>query len=192
MLVGRGVLAVDEFEALRLADYEGLYQEQAAERMRISRQTFGRIVEAARKKVAQALVEGLALRIEGGEIEMAKMRAFECGDCGTFGRFPLEPAAQPDVPRARARLSTGRWRPPSANRARRRLAGRSMRARAGVGSSATARAAVVWPSAVRGVVEVVLFLRSIIRRQVNEDRCCFRRRSFHFAPLWPQPVLSGL
>jgi len=75
------VLAVDEFEALRLADYEALYQEQAAERMRVSRQTFGRIVETARKKVAQALVEGLVLRIEGGEVEMAKMRTFKCADC---------------------------------------------------------------------------------------------------------------
>jgi len=75
-------LTVDEFEALRLADYEALYQEQAAERMGVSRQTFGRIVEAARKKVAQALVEGLVLRIEGGKIEMAEMRAFECADCG--------------------------------------------------------------------------------------------------------------
>ena len=47
------VLTVDEFEALRLADYEGLYQKQAAERMGISRPTFGRIVEAARRKVAR-------------------------------------------------------------------------------------------------------------------------------------------
>jgi uncharacterized protein len=82
-------LAVDEFEALRLADYEGLYQEQAAERMGVSRQTLGRIVEVARKKVAQALVEGCALRIEGGKIEMAEMRGFECGDCGHAWAVPL-------------------------------------------------------------------------------------------------------
>jgi uncharacterized protein len=68
--LGEVVLAVDEFEALRLADYQALYQEQAAERMGVSRQTFGRIVEAARKKVAQALVEGLALRIEGGNVKL--------------------------------------------------------------------------------------------------------------------------
>ena len=73
-------LTVDEFEALRLADYQGLYQEQASERMGISRQTFGRIIEAAHKKVAQTLVEGCALRIEGGEIEMAQIRAsVRCG-----------------------------------------------------------------------------------------------------------------
>jgi predicted DNA-binding protein (UPF0251 family) len=64
------VLLMDEFEAIRLADLEGLYQEQAAERMNVSRQTFGRIVEAARRKVAKALSDGLALRIEGGEVEM--------------------------------------------------------------------------------------------------------------------------
>jgi len=74
-------LSVDEFEALRLADHEGLYQEQAAKHMGVSRQTFGRIVEAARRKVAQVLVEGMALKIEGGEIEMAEMRTFECNGC---------------------------------------------------------------------------------------------------------------
>lgn len=72
----------DEFEALRLADYEGLYQEQAAERMGVSRQTFGRIVEAARRKVAEALVKGLALRIGGGQVEMIETGAFRCADCG--------------------------------------------------------------------------------------------------------------
>lgn len=76
------VLPVDEFEALRLADYEGLYQEAAAERMGVSRQTFGRIVEAARTKVAKALVEGLTLRIEGGEVEMVEVRTFNCAACG--------------------------------------------------------------------------------------------------------------
>jgi predicted DNA-binding protein (UPF0251 family)/predicted Fe-Mo cluster-binding NifX family protein len=59
-------LGLDELEALRLADYEGLYQEAAALRMGVSRQTFGRIVEAARRKTAAALVEGKALRIGGG------------------------------------------------------------------------------------------------------------------------------
>jgi predicted DNA-binding protein (UPF0251 family) len=63
-------LTVDELEALRLADLEGLYQEEAAGRMNVSRQTFGRIVEAARKKVADALVNGKALSIEGGPVEV--------------------------------------------------------------------------------------------------------------------------
>jgi len=63
-------LTVDELEALRLADLEGLYQEEAAGLMNVSRQTFGRIVEAARKKVADALVNGKALSIEGGPVEV--------------------------------------------------------------------------------------------------------------------------
>lgn len=83
------VLTVDEFESLRLADYEGLYQEQAAERMGVSRQTFGRIIESARKKVAQALVKGMILRIEGGQVEMAETRAFECADCGHVWEVPF-------------------------------------------------------------------------------------------------------
>lgn len=62
------VMTLDEFEALRLADFEKLYQEQAAERMAVSRPTFSRIVEAARFKVAEALVRGKALKIEGGPV----------------------------------------------------------------------------------------------------------------------------
>jgi predicted DNA-binding protein (UPF0251 family) len=58
------VLEPDEVEALRLADLEGLYQEQAASSMGVSRQTFGRILERAHKKVADAVVHGKALKIE--------------------------------------------------------------------------------------------------------------------------------
>jgi len=75
------ILSVDEFEAIRLADLEGFYQAQAAERMKVSRQTFGRIVESAHKKVAEVLVTGKALKIEGGDVEMASTRKFRCEDC---------------------------------------------------------------------------------------------------------------
>lgn len=57
-------ISIDELEAIRLADYEGLYHEQAAENMNISRQTFGRILNEARRKLAEAVVEGKALKIE--------------------------------------------------------------------------------------------------------------------------------
>ncbi|OPY00817.1 MAG: hypothetical protein A4E60_02097 [Syntrophorhabdus sp. PtaB.Bin047] len=57
-------LKMDELEALRLADVEGLYQEEAARQMNISRATFGRIVEAAHRKVADAILHGKALKIE--------------------------------------------------------------------------------------------------------------------------------
>jgi predicted DNA-binding protein (UPF0251 family) len=63
-------LTLDEVEALRLADLNGLYQEQAAEQMRISRPTFSRIVEEARRKVADALIHGKALRLAGGAVRM--------------------------------------------------------------------------------------------------------------------------
>jgi len=62
------ILTLDELEALRLADLEGCYQEEAAGRMGISRPTFSRIVENARRKVADALVNGKALRMEGGSV----------------------------------------------------------------------------------------------------------------------------
>lgn len=63
-------LTLDEVEALRLADLEGLYQEEAAEKMKISRATFARIVEAARRKTAEALIHGQAIRLEGGSVIM--------------------------------------------------------------------------------------------------------------------------
>ncbi len=55
---------LDEFEAIRLADHEGLYHEDAAGKMEISRATFGRILNEAHKKIAECLVKGMALRIE--------------------------------------------------------------------------------------------------------------------------------
>ena len=66
-------LGLDEAEAIRLADLEGLYQEAAALRMGVSRPTFGRIVESGRRKVADALINRKCLRIEGGEIVRQKV-----------------------------------------------------------------------------------------------------------------------
>jgi predicted DNA-binding protein (UPF0251 family) len=64
-------LGLDELEALRLADRDGLHQETAAAQMNVSRATFGRIVEAARRKVAEALCAGKALEIAGGNVAPA-------------------------------------------------------------------------------------------------------------------------
>lgn len=61
-------LGADELEAMRLADCEGLYNQDAAKRMGVSRQTFDRIIHRAHQKTAHALVNGLALRIEAQEI----------------------------------------------------------------------------------------------------------------------------
>ena len=65
------VLTVEELEALRLAHREELYQQDAALRMQVSRATFGRLLEGAHRKVTRALVEGCALRIEGGSFSLA-------------------------------------------------------------------------------------------------------------------------
>jgi len=66
--MGSVTLTLDEVEALRLADLEGHYQEEAAEQMKISRPTFARIVESARRKTADALIHGKAIRLEGGAV----------------------------------------------------------------------------------------------------------------------------
>ena len=62
-------LALDELEAIRLADLKGLYQEDAAKKMKISRQTFGNIIERAHKKIADVLLNAKALKIEGGTVK---------------------------------------------------------------------------------------------------------------------------
>jgi predicted DNA-binding protein (UPF0251 family) len=67
----RVALLQEELEALRLADLEGLTQEEAARRMGVSRSTFQRVVAQARRQVALALAEGHALQIEGGTFEVA-------------------------------------------------------------------------------------------------------------------------
>lgn len=73
-------LKLDELEAMRLVDIESLYHEDAAKRMGVSRQTFDRIIQNARAAVAQALVNGKAIHIEGGNIMVSK-RTFVCSDC---------------------------------------------------------------------------------------------------------------
>jgi predicted DNA-binding protein (UPF0251 family) len=75
------VLTMDEFEALRLADLGGLYQDGAGAQMGISRQTFGNILDSAHRKVADCVVNGKAIKIEGGIYAMDDMREFRCGAC---------------------------------------------------------------------------------------------------------------
>jgi uncharacterized protein len=73
-------LTRDELEAIRLADFEGLYQEKAAGKMKISRQTFGNIIVSAHKKVADFLVNSKRLSVEGGTVEVDTCR-FICSEC---------------------------------------------------------------------------------------------------------------
>ena len=70
-------LSVEEAEALRLKDMEGLEQEECAQKMNVSRPTFHRVLGSARNKVTDALLNGKAIRIEGGNFEMAE-RHFHC------------------------------------------------------------------------------------------------------------------
>ncbi len=74
-LLAEVVMTLDEFEAIRLADLEGLYQEEAAGRMGISRTTFGRILDSAHRKVAEVLAGGRCLRLEGGHVHPAEAEA---------------------------------------------------------------------------------------------------------------------
>jgi predicted DNA-binding protein (UPF0251 family) len=74
-------LSVDEAEAIRLKDLAGLEQEEGADKMGISRPTFQRILASARQKMADALLNGKAIRIEGGNFELA-MRRFRCAEDG--------------------------------------------------------------------------------------------------------------
>ena len=61
------ILTFDEIEAIRLTDYKNLYQAEAAEKMNISRQTLGNIVKQAHKKIADAIINGKAIKIDGGK-----------------------------------------------------------------------------------------------------------------------------
>ena len=77
------VLSVDEYEAIRRIDREGLSQEQSGEYMHIARTTVQQIYSVARKKLADALVEGLPLRIEGGDFALCNgnQEAYGCSNC---------------------------------------------------------------------------------------------------------------
>lgn len=74
------MLELDEYEAIRLADHEGLEHEEASEAMGISRSTFTRLLERARKKVASMLINGSKLTIGGGSIHF-KENLYQCAAC---------------------------------------------------------------------------------------------------------------
>ncbi|MFO7687955.1 MAG: DUF134 domain-containing protein [Desulfobacterales bacterium] len=75
-------LTVDEREAIRLSDLLGLSHEEAGQSMGVSRATFGRIIQRARKAVADAIINGKAINIEGGNFKMVDAaRFFRCRHC---------------------------------------------------------------------------------------------------------------
>jgi uncharacterized protein len=112
-------LTMDEFEALRLAHLEDLYQEQAAAEMEISRPTFGNILSSAHKKIADCIVRGKALRIEGGIYIRDEKRLFLCNHCHNEWSLPYgtgRPVTCPEctgsdiqrVPQNKRQTNTGR------------------------------------------------------------------------------------
>jgi predicted DNA-binding protein (UPF0251 family) len=76
------IVTIDEFEAIRLADLENFYHEEAAEKMNVSRQTFGNIIKSARNKIADALLHGKVINVSGGDIEFnTATKDFCCKSC---------------------------------------------------------------------------------------------------------------
>jgi len=75
------ILTIDEFESVRLSDLEGMYQEDAARELGVSRQTFGNIIKSARNKIAEGIVKGRVIKIEGGTYQMEGKRVFVCRSC---------------------------------------------------------------------------------------------------------------
>jgi uncharacterized protein len=76
-------LTIDEYEAIRLGDLENLKHLAAAEQMKVSRPTFTRLLRSAHSKISDAVVNGKAIRIEGGDYRLLGNR-FRCRKCGSF------------------------------------------------------------------------------------------------------------
>lgn len=82
-------LKIEELEAMRLKDIEELNQEECAEKMQVSRQTFQNIIDSARKKTASALLEGKAINISGGNYTR-NVCGFKCISCGNTYEIKYE------------------------------------------------------------------------------------------------------
>ena len=84
-------MTVDEYECIRLVDYEGLTQSECAEYMNVSRATAQRIYSDARVKISKALVEGKTLSIEGGNYKLCNGKHKDCtkANCGRRHKKPL-------------------------------------------------------------------------------------------------------
>jgi predicted DNA-binding protein (UPF0251 family) len=83
------IIKVEELEAMRLKDIEELNQEECAERMHVSRQTFQNIIDSARKKIATAIIEGKAINISGGNYTR-NVCQFRCIACGNIYEIKYE------------------------------------------------------------------------------------------------------
>jgi predicted DNA-binding protein (UPF0251 family) len=91
-------LSLEELEAVRLTDLEGSDQEEAAQKMGISRRALWEDLQNARRKIADALVNGKAIEIKGGNYTVEKRLRYACHGCHTFWEFPygtIEPSQCP-------------------------------------------------------------------------------------------------
>ena len=83
-------LTIDERESIRLADLEDMSHEMAGRQMGVSRATFGRIVQRARNIIADAIINGKAVRVEGGSYKMMEdVRRFQCQTCDHEWKEPF-------------------------------------------------------------------------------------------------------
>jgi len=76
------ILHLEEYESIRLSDYEGLTQLEASKLLHVSRPTFTRIYDSARKKVAKAFVENKSISIEGGDVVFTE-NWYYCNHCNS-------------------------------------------------------------------------------------------------------------
>ena len=92
-------LTVDQREAIRLSDLLGLSHEEAGRLMGVSRATFGRIIQRARKAVADALINGKAINVEGGSYKIIDhLRRFYCNNCDHEWEEPFGTGRPPHCP----------------------------------------------------------------------------------------------
>ena len=97
-------LTVDQREAIRLSDLMGLSPEEAGRHMGVSRATFGRIIQRAREAVADALINGKAINVEGGNYQLVnKARIFRCSDCDHEWVEPLGTGRPPHCPSCKSK-----------------------------------------------------------------------------------------
>jgi predicted DNA-binding protein (UPF0251 family) len=75
-------LSFDEYEVFRLIDHVGLNQEECAKQIDVARSTVASIYQSARSKIADAIVNGKALVIHGGDVELCENHSVCCGQCG--------------------------------------------------------------------------------------------------------------
>lgn len=83
------ILSLDEYEAIRLADMEGMSHEEAADKMGVSRSTFSRLVEKSRRKLAEFIFLGKWLTIDGGNIHFLQ-NIIQCSDCGQMFKTGID------------------------------------------------------------------------------------------------------